>query len=65
MVDPVFLLPRSYWDTAADSSEIHHKGDYILLYGFDTGSLIMDTARCLSKETGLPVVSISPFPVKG
>lgn len=65
VVDPVFLLPRSYWDTAADSSEIHHKGDYILLYGFDAGSLIMDTARRLSKETGLPVISISPCPVKG
>lgn len=65
VVDPVFLLPRSYWDTAADRSEIHHNGNYILLYAFDAGPLIMDTARRLSKKMRLPVISISPYSVKG
>lgn len=65
VVDPVFLLPRSYWDAVADRSEIVHKGNYILLYGFDAGSLIMSVARQLSKQLGIPVISISPYPVKG
>lgn len=65
VVDPVFLLPRSYWDNVADRSEIQHKGNYILLYAFDCGSLVMDTARRLSKEMHMPVISISPYPVKG
>lgn len=65
VVDPVFLLPRSCWDQAADRSEIRHKGSYILLYTFDAGPLITATARRISKETGLPVISVSPYHIKG
>lgn len=65
VVDPVFLLPRSYWDTVADRSEIHRPGGYILLYAFDAGPLIMDTARRLSHAMHLPIISISAYPVKG
>lgn len=65
VVDPVFLLPRTYWDSAADRSEIQPKGKYILLYAFDAGTLITDTARRLSKEMHLPVISVSPCHIKG
>lgn len=65
VVDPVFLLPRSYWDSVAGRSEIRHKGNYILLYAFDAGPLIRDTARRLSEDMRLPVISIAAYPVKG
>ena len=64
-VDPVFLMPRSYWDSAADRSEIQPKGKYILIYAFDAGTLITDTARRLSREMHMPVISISPCHMKG
>lgn len=65
VVDPVFLLPRSDWDALADRSEIRGHGRYILLYAFDAGELIMNTARKISRATGWPVISVSPRRLKG
>lgn len=65
VVDPVFLLPRSRWESLAEQSEIKHNGEYILLYASYPQPLITQTARRLSKEMHMPIIAISHFHVKG
>ncbi len=65
VVDPVFLIPRTDWDTLADKSEVKGHGKYILLYAFDAGELIMRTARKISRATGWPIISVTPRRLSG
>ena len=60
ILDPVFLLSEQQWTMMADKAEEKVKGQkYILIYPMGDGLNVISTAQKLSKETGLPIYSIS------
>lgn len=60
VLDPVFLLSEQQWTMMADKTEEKVKGQkYILIYPMGDGLNVISTAQKLSKETGLPIYSIS------
>ena len=60
VLDPVFLLSESKWKMMADKAEEKvTEQKYILIYPMGDGLNVISTAQKLSKETGLPIYSIS------
>lgn len=60
VLDPVFLLPKEEWIQLADKREMDvSEEDYILVYPMGNGENVYKIAQQLSKDTGLPVYSIS------
>lgn len=53
--DPVFLLDKNDWLRLMDASPIV-KGKYIFLYTLYANKLIIDCAKTLSREYGMPIV---------
>lgn len=59
VLDPVFLLPAKKWAELANKEKQCVQKDYILIYPMGDGANILDVAKNLSKQTGLPIYSIS------
>ena len=60
VLDPVFLLTKEQWIQLADKREMDvSEEDYILVYPMGNGENVYKIAQQLSKDTGLPVYSIS------
>lgn len=60
VVDPVFLNNKMFWHNIAAKSKINRQ-KYILVYDFGKNKLIEDFSIFLSKETGLPIISLNDF----
>jgi hypothetical protein len=56
VLDPVFLLPESFWCNMA--KEIKIKGKYILIYDFENNPAIEHFAKEISTKTGYPIIAI-------
>lgn len=57
-LDPVYLLSQKEWSVLADSSRNENK-DFILIYPMEDMRHVLENARKLSEETGLPIYCIS------
>ncbi len=53
--DPVLLLSKEKWETVATLPQIM---DYILVYDFESNSLIREAALALREQTGKSIVSV-------
>lgn len=60
VLDPVFMLSAEQWQKLADKREEDvSKKEYILVYPMGDGEKVYWIAQQLSKQTGLPIYSIS------
>ena len=55
--DPVFLLPRSHWESIAPAQP---EGDYLLVYDFDRNPKVAEISRQLARERGWKIYTIFP-----
>lgn len=62
VLDPVFLLSQEKWNKIA--IEPRYKGKYILCYQVLSNKALARFAKKLSKEIGLPVISICNGPLR-
>ena len=53
--DPVFLLPRSHWESIAPAQP---EGDYLLVYDFDRNPKVAEISRQLARERGWKIYTI-------
>lgn len=58
VLDPVFLMPRQYWDKIADP--IAYEQPFVLLYDFDCDKDMITTARCLADQNDWKLYSVLP-----
>jgi hypothetical protein len=56
VLDPVFLLDRSYWEKMAKPVA---KGRYILIYSFDNEKVIFDAAKKIASIRNCPIYAVN------
>lgn len=59
VADPVFLLTKEEWSHIAIAPKMKGQSDYIFVYLLNGGEPLMELAKKVSEETGLPIVCVS------
>lgn len=56
VLDPVFLLSKSHWESITDSTV--SKDKYVLVYDFDKSDVVKNVAEKIAKNKGIKIYSI-------
>jgi polysaccharide pyruvyl transferase WcaK-like protein len=62
VLDPVFLLDRSYWEKMAKPIV---KGRYVLIYNFDNEKVIFDVAKKVAAVRNCQIIAANNIPLVG
>ncbi len=62
VVDPVFLLDKSRWETMAKPVA---KGKYVLVFNFDNGKAVYETAKKIAAIRNCSIFAVNSTPMEG